>query len=64
MDREGGPGGRIIDSYGGNSLHQQSHGESFFATFLHRFNGNGLYMMDEPEAALSSFRQMAMLSHI
>lgn len=64
MDREGGGGGRIIDSYGGKSLHQQSHGESFFATFLHRFNGNGLYMMDEPEAALSPFRQMAMLSRI
>ncbi|HTG67908.1 MAG TPA: AAA family ATPase [Candidatus Udaeobacter sp.] len=64
LDREGGPGGRIIDSYGGKSLHQQSHGESFFATFLHRFNGNGLYMMDEPEAALSPFRQMAMLSRI
>jgi predicted ATPase len=64
MDREGGHGGRIIYSYGGKSLHQQSHGESFFATFLHRFNGNGLYMMDEPEAALSPFRQMAMLSRI
>jgi predicted ATPase len=64
MDRAGGFGGRIIDSYGGKSLHQQSHGESFFATFLHRFNGNGLYMMDEPEAALSPFRQMAMLSRI
>ncbi|WP_141505247.1 AAA family ATPase [Paenibacillus luteus] len=64
LDREDGGGGRIIDSYGGKSLHQQSHGESFFATFLHRFNGNGLYMMDEPEAALSPFRQMAMLSRI
>lgn len=64
LDSEDGPGGRIIDSYGGKSLHQQSHGESFFATFLHRFNGNGLYMMDEPEAALSPFRQMAMLSRI
>lgn len=59
---EGGP--RIIDSYGGKSLHEQSHGESFFSTFLHRFNGNGLYIMDEPEAALSPFRQMAMLSRI
>lgn len=64
MDREGGPGRPIIDSYGGKSLHQQSHGESFFATFIHRFNGNGLYIMDEPEAALSPFRQMAMLSRI
>ncbi|WP_156337214.1 AAA family ATPase, partial [Paenibacillus dakarensis] len=40
------------------------HGESFFATFLHRFRGNGLYIMDEPEAALSPFRQMALLTRI
>ncbi|MNZ90576.1 recombination protein F [compost metagenome] len=64
MDREIASARRIIDSYGGRSLHQQSHGESFFAAFLHRFNGNGLYIMDEPEAALSPFRQMAMLSRI
>jgi predicted ATPase len=54
----------LYDSYGGKSLHQQSHGESFFATFLHRFWGNGLYIMDEPEAALSPFRQMALLRRI
>ncbi|MDQ0115824.1 AAA family ATPase [Paenibacillus harenae] len=64
MDREPGFGGRIIESYGGKSLHQQSHGESFFAAFLHRFGGNGLYIMDEPEAALSPLRQMAMLSRM
>jgi predicted ATPase len=64
MDREPTGGQRIINSYGGKSLHQQSHGESFFATFLHRFGGNGLYILDEPEAALSPFRQMAMLSRI
>lgn len=54
----------LYRSYGGKSLHQQSHGESFFATFLHRFSGNGLYIMDEPEAALSPFRQMALLTRI
>lgn len=64
MDREGGPGGEIIGSYGGKSLHQQSHGESFFATFLHRFGGNGLYILDEPEAALSPSRQMALLARM
>ena len=64
MDRTAFGGRPIIDSYGGKSLHQQSHGESFFATFVHRLGGNGLYMMDEPEAALSPFRQMAMLSQI
>lgn len=53
-----------LGSYGGKSLHHQSHGESFFATFLHRFSGHGLYIMDEPEAALSPFRQMALLRRI
>lgn len=51
----------IKDSYGGKSLHEQSHGESFFATFLHRFGGRGLYILDEPEAALSPLRQMSLL---
>jgi predicted ATPase len=42
----------LLPAYGGRSLHEQSHGESFFALFRHRFRGNGLYLMDEPEAAL------------
>jgi predicted ATPase len=42
-------------------LHEQSHGESFWAIFLNRFRGNGFYILDEPEAALSPDRQMAML---
>jgi predicted ATPase len=54
-------GRRIIDSYGGRSLHEQSHGESFWSVFLNRFGGNGFYILDEPEAALSPSRQMAML---
>lgn len=52
---------KIIDSYGGKSLHEQSHGESFWALFMNRFRGNGFYILDEPEAALSPTRQMAML---
>ena len=48
-------------SYGGKSLHEQSHGESFFSLFLNRFDGQGLYLLDEPEAALSPTRQMAFL---
>src|SRR4051794_23214896 len=48
----------LIDSYGGRSLHEQSHGESFFALFKNRFGANGLYLMDEPEAALSPRRQI------
>lgn len=63
LDQEG-RGPSIKDSYGGKSLHEQSHGESFFATFIHRFGGRGLYILDEPEAALSPLRQMAMLSRI
>lgn len=55
---------KIIDSYGGVSLHKQSHGESFWALFMNRFGGNGLYILDEPEAALSPARQMAMLLHM
>lgn len=54
----------VVDSYGGNSLHNQSHGESFFAVMLNRFNGKGLYILDEPEAALSPTRQMAMISRV
>ena len=48
-------------SYGGKSLHRQSHGESFFSLFLYRFGGRGFYLLDEPEAALSPRRQMAFL---
>jgi len=54
----------IKESYGGKSLHEQSHGESFFSAFVHRFGGKGLYILDEPEAALSPLRQMAMLTRI
>ncbi|SDJ13916.1 AAA family ATPase [Salimicrobium halophilum] len=63
LDRGPG-GGRIIDSYGGTSLHEQSHGESFFAAFMERFGGEGLYILDEPEAALSPLRQISMLSRM
>ncbi|WP_335872883.1 AAA family ATPase [Bacillus sp. 2205SS5-2] len=63
LDKEGG-GPRIIDSYGGKSLHEQSHGESFFAAFMNRFQGGGLYILDEPEAALSPLRQMSLLARI
>ncbi|WP_445946875.1 AAA family ATPase [Shewanella sp.] len=53
-----------LGSYGGISLHQQSHGESFMATLLNKFRGQGLYLLDEPEAALSPSRQLAALSAI
>ena len=51
----------IWETYGGKSLHVQSHGESFFSLITKRFWGNGLYILDEPEAALSPSRQMAFL---
>lgn len=60
----GPPPPKVIASYGGTSLHEQSHGESFFALFLHRFGGQGFYLLDEPEAALSPTRQMALLVRI
>jgi predicted ATPase len=60
LDKE--PGGSpIINSYGGKSLHEQSHGESFLALAQHRFGGDGLYLLDEPEAALSPRRQLTFL---
>ncbi|MFT2110119.1 AAA family ATPase [Marinomonas sp. 2405UD68-3] len=54
----------IKEGYGGKSLHHQSHGESFLSLMINRFFGNGLYILDEPEAALSPTRQLAVLSRI
>jgi predicted ATPase len=61
LDQEPGAGPSIIGSYGGVSLHEQSHGESFFALLDNRFGGAGLYILDEPEAALSPNRQISFL---
>lgn len=60
---KGGPV-NLVDSYGGKSLHEQSHGESFMSLILNRFRGEGLYILDEPEAALSPSRQMSLLCRI
>jgi predicted ATPase len=48
-------------AYGGRSLHQQSHGEAFLALFENRVE-DGMYLLDEPEAALSPGRQLTFLS--
>lgn len=66
LDEDSNPyaGSLIRNSYGGKSLHQQSHGESFLALMLERFGGNGLYILDEPEAALSPTRQLTVLSRM
>jgi predicted ATPase len=50
--------------YGGQSLHKQSHGESFLSLFLNRFKGKAIYLLDEPEAALSPARQLTFLKII
>ncbi|MDE6594205.1 MAG: AAA family ATPase [Oscillospiraceae bacterium] len=52
---------RVIGAYGGVSLHEQSHGESFLAVLRNRFFGNGLYILDEPEAALSPTGIMSLM---
>lgn len=57
-------GSEILDAYGGVSLHEQSHGESFFALVMNRFTDHGLYILDEPEAALSPSRQLSLLMRI
>jgi len=61
LDKEPFGGPPIINSYGGLSLHEQSHGEAFLSLVLHRFSGKGIYILDEPEAALSPSRQLAVL---
>ncbi|PKN98037.1 MAG: AAA family ATPase [Chloroflexi bacterium HGW-Chloroflexi-4] len=53
----------ILQGYGGKSLHQQSHGESFLSLFVNRFN-RGIYILDEPEAALSPNRQLSFMALI
>ena len=52
-----------MQAYGGKSFHHQSHGESFLALFENRFE-KGLYLLDEPEAALSPQRQLSFLKTI
>jgi len=51
----------VRHAYGERSLHEQSHGEAFLSLFSERFGDHGFYILDEPEAALSPSRQLAML---
>jgi predicted ATPase len=64
LDEEPGPAPRVIDSYGGVPLHRRSHGESFLDLLTHRLRPRGLYLLDEPEAALSPHGVMAALARI
>lgn len=54
---------RLLRAYGGRPLHQQSHGESFLSLFTNQFE-NGIYILDECEAALSPARILAFMSVI
>lgn len=56
--------GDPLAPYGGRSLHEQSHGESFLSIAMHRLGAGGLYLLDEPEAALSFQGQLALLLRI
>lgn len=62
LDEDPGGGPPIIASFGGVSIHEQSHGESFLRLATERFWGQGLYILDEPEAALSPARQLSFLA--
>lgn len=64
LDRAGGFSPPIINSYGGRPLHEMSHGESFWTLVQERFGPSGLYIMDEPESALSPRRQIQLLERI
>jgi len=59
-----GLGGDPLSAYGGRSLHEQSHGESFLAVMIERFGADGLYLLDEPEAALSTQNCLTALRRI
>jgi predicted ATPase len=50
--------------YGGKSLHEQSHGESFLSFFNNRLGSGGFFVLDEPEAALSPQRQLSLMAII
>ncbi|MDO9354057.1 MAG: AAA family ATPase [Solirubrobacteraceae bacterium] len=57
-------GGDALAPYGGVSLHEQSHGESFLSVITNRFGPNGLYLLDEPESALSPQSLLALIARI
>lgn len=64
LDREPVNAPAIIEAYGGQPLHEQSHGESFLSLVMKRMRGKGFYVFDEPESALSPMRQLALLARM
>jgi predicted ATPase len=55
---------KYLGGYGDKSLHARSHGEAFMSLLVDKLRGKGLYLMDEPEAALSPNRQLTALAAI
>ena len=55
---------KVLLSYGGQSLHKLSHGESFLALVENRFSADGLFILDEPEAAISPMRMLRLMADI
>ena len=55
---------KVLGAYGGQSLHKLSHGESFLALVENRFSPNGLFILDEPEAAISPMRMLRLMADI
>ena len=55
---------KVLASYGGQSLHKLSHGESFLALVENRFSADGLFILDEPEAAISPMRMLRLMADI
>ena len=55
---------KVLSSYGGQSLHKLSHGESFLALVENRFSPDGLFILDEPEAAISPMRMLRLMADI
>lgn len=61
LDEDPSGGALVGQTYGDVALHHQSHGEAFLAVVKHKFGPNGLYILDEPESALSPERQLSLL---
>ncbi len=64
LDGIAAPAPKVLASYGGISLHKMSHGEGFLKLIHERFSGSGLYILDEPEAALSPMKIMSLICEI
>lgn len=64
LDRASAYGGALGKAYGARPLHEMSHGEAFLALFENRLSRPGVYLLDEPEAALSPSRQLSLVALI